>query len=144
MEKELLIELRSVLMPFGDHDAVDKNGYVKRKLLLRYFHVCHWHRELILVLVSGTIENTFRDDFTNIVAESLSEPFSRNEWTIPEYKPYMLRLTADIILSMLIQWLKNDDLDYDEFMFFYEEIFRSNYNMTRETMNLKSPTKKDR
>ncbi len=137
MEKTLLKELEAVLRPFGDPDAVDENGYVKRKLLLRYFHVCNWHRKLILVLTEGKVENTFRSDFVQIVTKTLSPILTDDKWTTPILRPYMLSLTADIILSATIQWLYRNDMDYDGFAFLYEEIFRSTYFMTRKTMQLK-------
>ena len=137
MENELVSELRSVLLPFGDPEAVDENGYIKRKLLLRYFHICKWNSNLILALAEGKIDNTFREDFTQIIYETLSTPFSMYEWATPSYMPYMINLTSDVILSMLIQWLKRDDMDYDEFVFLYEEVFKSNYFLTQETIKLK-------
>ena len=136
MERELLGELTAVLKPFGDPGAVDEKGYVKKKLLLRYFHVCHWHKNLILVLTEGNIENNFRSDFIKIITDILSPALPDKQWTTPLLKPYMLSLTADIILSALILWLKKNDMNYDEFTLFYEEIFRGDFMMTRGVMSL--------
>ena len=136
MEKELLRELGAVLKPFGDPLAVDENGNVKRKLLLRYFHICQWNRNLILVLTEGNVENNFRSDFVQIITDTLSPVLSDERWTSPKLKPYMLNLTADIILSLTILWLKTNDMDYDQFVLFYEKIFRNNFYMTNEVMEL--------
>ena len=48
----------------------------------------------------------------------------------------MLNLTADIILSLTLLWLKKNDMDYDQFVQFYEKIFRTNFHMTSEAMEL--------
>ncbi|MBR0480956.1 MAG: TetR/AcrR family transcriptional regulator [Firmicutes bacterium] len=136
MERDLLRELVAVLKPFGDPWAVDENGNVKRKLLLRYFHICHWNRNLILVLTEGNVENNFRSDFVKIITDTLSPVLSDDRWTSPKLKPYMLNLTADIILSLTLLWLKKNDMDYDQFVQFYEKIFRTNFHMTSEAMEL--------
>ena len=136
MERDLLRELVAVLKPFGDPWAVDENGNVKRKLLLRYFHICHWNRNLILVLTEGNVENNFRSDFVKIITDTLSPVLSDDSWTSPKLKPYMLNLTADIILSLTLLWLKKNDMDYDQFVQFYEKIFRTNFHMTSEAMEL--------
>ncbi len=137
MESDLIEEMKSVLKPFGDFNAVSSEGYVRKKLLLRYFHICKWNRNLILALTEGNIDINFRGDFAKIVNDSIEGAFLALKWETPQYMPYMMQLTSDIILSVLIQWLKRDDMNYEEFLFLYEEVFRSNYFLVYNTSSLK-------
>ena len=136
MERDLLRELDAVLKPFGEPMAIDENGYVKRKLLLRYLHICHWNRNLMLVLSDGNIENSFRSDFVRMITDVLGPVLAGGRWISPKLRPYMMSLTADKILSVTIFWLKKNDMDYEESARLYEMILRSNYYMIREAMEL--------
>lgn len=117
MEAELFTQLRVVLAPFRQENAISPNGYVKRSLLLRYFHICRWHKNLILVILESNIDSSFKKDLEDCIAETISPALSDGSWATPEYKPYMVRLTADIIISMTLQWLKDETMDYDKFVF---------------------------
>lgn len=128
IEEDVTAEFRELLLAIKDVPA--ENEAVIRRKTLRYFHNCRFRRtELLTLLDSGKYPASYKR-FRKMVYETLLVSYnSYRKSDDPKYYDFLMNYVAGTIIDLIVIWLREDTMNYEEFLSFYVKIFRTDLEL---------------
>ncbi len=129
IEEEITEEIRSMLTPDKD-DVMDPDEGKVRRSLLRLFHNYRFRKNEILTLLdSGKYPASYKR-FRRMVYDMLYESYKVFDTRKnPKLFDFYIDYAAGTIVDLVVIWLRNGNMSYDEFLSIYIKIFRTDLEL---------------
>ena len=129
IEAEVTEEIRSMLTPDKKNILEPDDREVKRSLL-RLFHNYRFRKTEILTLFdSGKYPASYKR-FRKMVYDMLYESYKVfDTGANPVLFDFYLEYTAGTIVDLVVIWLRNDNMSYDEFLSIYMKIYLTDFEL---------------
>ena len=135
IEAEVTEEIRSMLTPDKKNILEPDDREVKRSLL-RLFHNYRFRKtEILTLLDSGKYPASYKR-FRKMVYDMLYESYKIfDTGANPNLFDFYLDYTAGTIVDLVVIWLRNDNMSYDEFLSIYMKIYWTDFQLLQSISN---------
>ena len=131
IEFEVTEEVRNMLTP--DKNSIqDPDERKVRRSLLRLFHNYRFRKtELLTLLDSGKYPASYKR-FRKMVLDMLHSSYGiYDTGANPALFDFYMDYAAGTIVDLVIIWLRNDNMNYDEFLSIYLKIFYTDIDLLK-------------
>ena len=140
LEKNVFEEYRSVLLPFAELSRDDKDESKLKRLIMRYLHICRYNRKAIMTLGHLGQYSRFYSDCVDLLYTMMLEMLSDLDWGSRSSHEFTARYLASSTFFLIMNWLEQDEIDYETFYKMYVEIYYADIEMADRMVRA---TKKD-
>ncbi len=131
IEFEITEEIRSLLTPDKDSLLEPDDSKVRRSLL-RLFHNYRFRKtEILTLLDSGKYPASYKR-FRKMVFDMLYESYKvYDTGANPKLFDFYLDYASGTIVDLVVIWLRNGNMSYDEFLSIYLKIFHTDLDLLK-------------